>query len=303
MSKHDISKDAVEVQTEPKRKKTNHSCLPPPDLPVDAEVWASLPDDIKTELLIEHLQQVEANSSSSELSLPMQMPPQASGSASSSQPSKPDHIDASTWCSLPSEIKRELATFASTTVLDSSPYASTSPISMGIRIDPLIAHMPSSSAQDVWLHSLPSNEECSSSLSTPVMTSSASSTLSSLESWKDPDFPPSVSSIDGIESNESHRTQAPRCGCGKACRMNQVRKENQNQGRMFFTCPLPKGTGCNFFKWEDGERGHAKKDVDVKWKRLTIEQGYKIVGSEGFNGKDVCQGAVGDCWFMSVRLN
>ncbi|KAJ3193868.1 Calpain-type cysteine protease dek1 [Irineochytrium annulatum] len=121
--------------------------------------------------------------------------------------------------------------------------------------------------------------------------------------WTDLDFPPHVSSLDGIASTSTEAQRVPTCKCGNRARMSRVSKENKNQGRAFFRCAkeMDKGS-CGFFCWAGGEFAvaHSKKDLEVKWKRLTADDGYVVVRDEGFIPADVCQGSVGDCWFMSA---
>ncbi|NXW55585.1 NEIL3 Endonuclease, partial [Eurystomus gularis] len=48
------------------------------------------------------------------------------------------------------------------------------------------------------------------------------------------------------------RTGHPRCskhGC--LCSLRVVRKEGENKGRQFYTCPLPRETQCDYFQWAD----------------------------------------------------
>ncbi|XP_013416438.1 DNA topoisomerase 3-alpha-like [Lingula anatina] len=41
------------------------------------------------------------------------------------------------------------------------------------------------------------------------------------------------------------------CNCGSDAMLLTVRKEGPNTGRQFFKCPLPQGSGCDFFLWAD----------------------------------------------------
>ncbi|NXV12423.1 NEIL3 Endonuclease, partial [Cepphus grylle] len=44
----------------------------------------------------------------------------------------------------------------------------------------------------------------------------------------------------------------PRCsGHGRLCSRRVVRKEGENTGRRFYTCPLPRETRCHHFQWAD----------------------------------------------------
>ncbi|ESO84773.1 hypothetical protein LOTGIDRAFT_168441, partial [Lottia gigantea] len=41
------------------------------------------------------------------------------------------------------------------------------------------------------------------------------------------------------------------CNCGEDGLLLTVRKDGPNQGRQFYKCSKPQGTGCNFFLWAD----------------------------------------------------
>ncbi|KFP18921.1 Endonuclease 8-like 3, partial [Egretta garzetta] len=44
----------------------------------------------------------------------------------------------------------------------------------------------------------------------------------------------------------------PRCSKhSRLCILRVVRKEGENKGRQFFTCPLPRETRCDYFQWAD----------------------------------------------------
>ncbi|CAM5140989.1 unnamed protein product [Natator depressus] len=64
-------------------------------------------------------------------------------------------------------------------------------------------------------------------------------------------------------SNSEHRVNmtdgictlnagSPRCSKhNRPCSLRVVRKEGENKGRQFYTCPLPRGTQCDYFEWAD----------------------------------------------------
>ncbi|XP_030419646.1 endonuclease 8-like 3 isoform X3 [Gopherus evgoodei] len=64
-------------------------------------------------------------------------------------------------------------------------------------------------------------------------------------------------------SNSEHRVNttddiytlnvvSPRCSKhNRLCSLRVVRKEGENKGRQFYTCPLPRGTQCDYFEWAD----------------------------------------------------
>ncbi|XP_042664382.1 endonuclease 8-like 3 isoform X2 [Tyto alba] len=44
----------------------------------------------------------------------------------------------------------------------------------------------------------------------------------------------------------------PRCSThGRLCSRRVVRKDGENKGRQFYTCPLPRETRCDYFQWAD----------------------------------------------------
>ncbi|XP_043369428.1 endonuclease 8-like 3 isoform X3 [Dermochelys coriacea] len=45
---------------------------------------------------------------------------------------------------------------------------------------------------------------------------------------------------------------SPRCNKhNRPCSLRVVRKEGENKGRQFYTCPLPRETQCDYFEWAD----------------------------------------------------
>ncbi|KAJ3086527.1 hypothetical protein HDU96_004879, partial [Phlyctochytrium bullatum] len=65
--------------------------------------------------------------------------------------------------------------------------------------------------------------------------------------WTDPDFPPTVSAIDGIKGDgiSAKANAVPMCRCNPkaAARLRKVAKENMNQGRAFFSCAKARDKG------------------------------------------------------------
>ncbi|XP_017884787.1 DNA topoisomerase 3-alpha [Ceratina calcarata] len=64
-----------------------------------------------------------------------------------------------------------------------------------------------------------------------------------------------ISVPDDSRSNQDPRWSsndaAVMCNCHEAANQFTVRKEGPNQGRRFYTCSKPRGTGCDFFLWAD----------------------------------------------------
>ncbi|XP_072190830.1 endonuclease 8-like 3 [Excalfactoria chinensis] len=60
---------------------------------------------------------------------------------------------------------------------------------------------------------------------------------------------PQVNSTDDIHTLS---TGPPRCSKhGHLCKLRIVRKDGENKGRMFYSCPLPTESQCNYFQWAD----------------------------------------------------
>ncbi|POI23400.1 hypothetical protein CIB84_012853, partial [Bambusicola thoracicus] len=60
---------------------------------------------------------------------------------------------------------------------------------------------------------------------------------------------PQVNSTDDIHTLS---TGPPHCSKhGQLCKLRIVRKDGENKGRMFYSCPLPAETQCNYFQWAD----------------------------------------------------
>ncbi|KFR14218.1 Endonuclease 8-like 3, partial [Opisthocomus hoazin] len=55
-------------------------------------------------------------------------------------------------------------------------------------------------------------------------------------------------------ADDIHKLSAghPRCSKhNRLCSLRVVRKDGENKGRQFFTCPLPRETQCDYFQWAD----------------------------------------------------
>ncbi|XP_066595164.1 DNA topoisomerase 3-alpha [Prorops nasuta] len=54
------------------------------------------------------------------------------------------------------------------------------------------------------------------------------------------------------------------CNCGETAIRLTVRKEGVNQGRQFFKCAKPQGSGCNFFLWESQNENSTASNTSLR---------------------------------------
>ena len=136
--------------------------------------------------------------------------------------------------------------------------------------------------------------------------------------FTDSAFPPHPSSIDGRNkrtrgSSSSSYEKPPKCNCMIDARAKRVYKEGPNQGRYFYGCTKPAAHRCKYFKWARGEP-HTKEALSSQWLRFRSPQfclsskakGIDAAGGKNrrmmlaFSPRDIIQGGVGDCWFISA---
>lgn len=139
------------------------------------------------------------------------------------------------------------------------------------------------------------------------------------EKYIDHAFPASAESIDGRrvatsflkvsdqnsaaviknDDRNSERKHETFCKCKALVKIRQVSKDGPNQGRYFESCLL---RVCNFFSWADNVP-HSESVSKLTWKRFQQSEGWTMFGSKGISGvspRDIFQGGVGDCWFLSA---
>ena len=67
-------------------------------------------------------------------------------------------------------------------------------------------------------------------------------------------------------------------------------QQQQQLQRPYYHCAQNR---CNYFKW-------AFQAESMPWYRFGAHTGHCMVGPEGFAARDLTQGRVGDCWFLSA---
>jgi len=75
-----------------------------------------------------------------------------------------------------------------------------------------------------------------------------------------------------------------------------VKKLGVTLGRPYYHCAT---RSCSFFLWADG--GNFASSLKMDWRRCREGDGWRIcTNAAGFQARDLQQGAIGDCWFMSA---
>ncbi|KAJ8907793.1 hypothetical protein NDN08_007897 [Rhodosorus marinus] len=125
----------------------------------------------------------------------------------------------------------------------------------------------------------------------------------------DPEFPPSRVSLSGLETSpeferQANKTEALSCHCKMQARLNTVRKDGKNQGKLFYGC---RKRQCGFFMWAPENTigpyvlRRSNFGKGMRWQRFSPSKGWTLVKPTiGFSSLDVKQGSVGDCWFLSA---
>uniref|UniRef100_A0A6T6KIL7 Uncharacterized protein n=1 Tax=Rhodosorus marinus TaxID=101924 RepID=A0A6T6KIL7_9RHOD len=125
----------------------------------------------------------------------------------------------------------------------------------------------------------------------------------------DPEFPPSRVSLSGQETSAEIERQANKpaalsCHCKMQARLNTVRKDGKNHGKLFYGC---RKRQCGFFMWAPENTigpyalRRSKFGKGMRWQRFPPSKGWTVVKPTlGFCSLDVKQGSVGDCWFLSA---
>lgn len=113
--------------------------------------------------------------------------------------------------------------------------------------------------------------------------------------FEDAEFPPLPSSIQGSKKQDKKITC--RCRGSIPAKLDYISEENppSRKSHIKFFRPIYrcKKNQCKFFC-------HAFQAERMHWYRLGNHTGHVVVNSSGFSANDLCQGRVGDCWFLSA---
>lgn len=115
------------------------------------------------------------------------------------------------------------------------------------------------------------------------------------QAYEDVEFPASVLSLKGKESDQppppSDPSQPPSCSCGHRAGKATVKKEgSENKSRPYWHCPSRR---CALFQWAD-----RPPPKPLTWARM--EASVPVVTDAGFSADDLAQGGLGDCWFLAA---
>ncbi|KAI8852372.1 hypothetical protein BC829DRAFT_384962 [Chytridium lagenaria] len=224
---------------------------------MDREVWSHLPAEMKQEVLEEWKQESDPVKKRRSLS------PLSCSAAASISELDPDLLGALLMEELEvlpvPQPNRNLAPDNHSLLILSGDNLGRRTTKPKVRLSPVI--------EDEWIFAKPSINELHVEDEIRIM----DETLP--KDWIDDEFPPTVSSIDGIQGEGQTSNAKP-----MAARSSLAQKGWKRTNGL----------------------SHSKADLAIEWKRFGMSNGYCVVNKAGFRPDDVCQGGVGDCWFMSA---
>lgn len=108
------------------------------------------------------------------------------------------------------------------------------------------------------------------------------------ELFEDEDFPTLPRSIQGPKKEH----KKVRCRCKGSIPATLDYRKSKENGRLqpYYRCAQKR---CNYYS-------NAFQAERMHWYRFGSHTGHAIVGPRGFSANDLCQGRVGDCWFLSA---
>ncbi|KAM6270228.1 endonuclease 8-like 3 isoform 1-T1 [Porphyrio hochstetteri] len=105
------------------------------------------------------------------------------------------------------------------------------------------------------------NKDCSTNIAAMALSSSQSLSFRHIQKKQKTDCIPSAHQCNTAISTPAAKTAddipmlrmgPPRCSKhSRFCSLRVVRKDGENKGRQFYTCPLPRETRCDYFQWAD----------------------------------------------------
>jgi len=119
------------------------------------------------------------------------------------------------------------------------------------------------------------------------------------EVFTDEEFPANMKSLCGsAHSPDENEIAVPRCHCGLASSQMTVHRSRVNVGRKFWSCAKRL---CKFFRWATREEWLIPRGcLKFEWRRPPKWPSFPSIVNGRFKARDIFQGRIGDCWFMSA---
>eukprot|EP00605_Chrysophyceae_sp_TOSAG23-4_P000713 GSChrysophyteH1.ASY1.ANO1.797.1 assembled CDS len=127
--------------------------------------------------------------------------------------------------------------------------------------------------------------------------------------FRDEQFPPDATSIDGYKYDENiPKLPPPNCKCEGSVRaaLKVSTKHGPNLGRHFYSCAQSstgvskRSFGCGYFLWAPPGSVHQTPLAQVaSWQPFNALNGFRMFCGS-FRPQAIQQGGLGDCWFLSA---